>query len=843
MKKTALFIFAAGLLVVNGLLVSGLSVKSPVEASVRDMNFNSGWKFIRDSVPGAENPGFDDSGWLTVDLPHDYSIMHLPGEDGPDKIGPFSRKSPGNGNSTGHVIGGEGWYRKSFVTGKKDRDKTVILKFDGVYMESEVWVNGRKAGVHKNGYTPFWFDITSLLNPAGKPNVIAVRVRNNGRNSRWYSGSGIYRNVHLTVVDPVHVPTWGIRITTPRISPESAAVNVDVEIRNDSEKPVRATLGIVISDKNGKQAGSVSETVLLAARSGKTLTGIIEVQNPLLWSVDTPDLYTAEVTVEAGGRMGDRVSTTFGIRSVEFSAEKGFLLNGKPLELKGTCLHHDNGLLGSAAIERAEVRKVELMKAAGFNAIRCSHNPPSEAFLDACDRIGILVIDEFTDMWEWYKNPQDYSVFFREWWGKDLTDMILRDRNHPGIIMWSIGNEILEKSDSSRIRIAEQLASHVRQLDDTRAVTQAITGVFYPDGWESTAQMFELTEVSGYNYSPDKFETDHQRYPSRIMYTSESFPKDAYDYWKAVTDHPYVIGDFVWTGMDYIGEVSLGSSSYVPAGQQAGMSGNFSGYKIPRGVNIFDMMANRPSLWPYYVAWCGDLDLTGEKKPQMFYRDVLWDNSKVEINVHAPIPEGFAESLSGWGWPDELPSWNWKGYEGKTLQVRVFTKAPWVKLELNGKIVGEKELTASDKYIAAFEVPYQPGELKATVYENGEVSAVKTLTTVGEPAGIRLTADRTSIKADPDDLSFVKIEVVDGSGRVVPSDSTMISLNVEGSGLLAASGNADPKDMASVNNTRVKTWKGRAQMVIRPVSGGIVRLKAESPGLATGTLEINVTDN
>lgn len=843
MKKTALFIFAAGLLVVNGLLVSGLSVKSPVEASVRDMNFNSGWKFIRDSVPGAENPGFDDSGWLTVDLPHDYSIMHLPGEDGPDKIGPFSRKSPGNGNSTGHVIGGEGWYRKSFVTGKKGRDKTVILKFDGVYMESEVWVNGRKAGVHKNGYTPFWFDITSLLNPAGKPNVIAVRVRNNGRNSRWYSGSGIYRNVHLTVVDPVHVPTWGIRITTPRISPESAAVNVDVEIRNDSEKPVRATLGIVISDKNGKQAGSVSETVLLAARSGKTLTGIIEVQNPLLWSVDTPDLYTAEVTVEAGGRMGDRVSTTFGIRSVEFSAEKGFLLNGKPLELKGTCLHHDNGLLGSAAIERAEVRKVELMKAAGFNAIRCSHNPPSEAFLDACDRIGILVIDEFTDMWEWYKNPQDYSVFFREWWGKDLTDMILRDRNHPGIIMWSIGNEILEKSDSSRIRIAEQLAKHVRQLDNTRAVTQAITGVFYPDGWESTAQMFELTEISGYNYSPDKFETDHQRYPSRIMYTSESFPKDAYDYWKAVTDHPYVIGDFVWTGMDYIGEVSLGSSSYVPAGQQAGMSGNFSGYKIPRGVNIFDMMANRPSLWPYYVAWCGDLDLTGEKKPQMFYRDVLWDNSKVEINVHAPIPEGFAESLSGWGWPDELPSWNWKGYEGKTLQVRVFTKAPWVKLELNGKIVGEKELTASDKYIAAFEVPYQQGELKATVYENGEVSAVKTLTTVGEPAGIRLTADRTSIKADPDDLSFVKIEVVDGSGRVVPSDSTMISLNVEGSGLLAASGNADPKDMASVNNTRVKTWKGRAQMVIRPVSGGIVRLKAESPGLATGTLEINVTDN
>ena len=842
MKKRALYILTASLLFVTGVLLPGFSGKRPPEVSVRDKNFNSGWKFIRDSIPGAENPEFNDSRWLTVDLPHDYSIMHLPGEAGPDKIGPFSRKSPGNGNSTGHVIGGEGWYRKSFVTSKKDRDKTVILKFDGVYMESEVWVNGRKAGVHKNGYTPFWFDITSLLNPVGKSNVIAVKVRNNGRNSRWYSGSGIYRNVHLTVVDPVHVPTWGIRITTPRISPESAAVNVDVEIRNNSEKPVRAKLGIVISNKNGKQAGSVSETVLLAARSGKTLTGIIEVQNPLLWSVDTPDLYTAEVTVEAGGRMGDRVSTTFGIRSVEFSAEKGFLLNGKALELKGTCLHHDNGLLGSAAIERAEVRKVELMKAAGFNAIRCSHNPPSEAFLDACDRLGILVIDEFTDMWEWYKNPQDYSVFFREWWGKDLTDMILRDRNHPGIIMWSIGNEILEKSDSSRIRIAEQLAKHVRRLDDTRTVTQAITGVFYPDGWESTAPMFEFTEVCGYNYSPDKFETDHQRYPSRIMYTSESFPKDAYDYWKAVTDHPYVIGDFVWTGMDYIGEVSLGSSSYVPAGQQTGMSGNFSGYKIPRGVNIFDMMANRPSLWPYYVAWCGDLDLTGEKKPQMLYRDVLWDNSKVEINVHAPIPEGFAESLSGWGWPDELPSWNWPGNEGKPMQVRVFTKASMVRLELNGKMVGEKELYGSDKFVAAFEVPYEPGELKAIVLDGGRETGRKVLKTAGEPVALRLTADRSRLKADPSDLSFVKIELVDKDGIVVTHDPVQVRLGVTGNGYLAASGNADPKDMSSVNNTLVNTFRGRAQAVVRPSGRGELKLTAGSPGLKSAELVITALD-
>ena len=327
------------------------------------------------------------------------------------------------------------------------------------------------------------------------------------------------------------------------------------------------------------------------------------------------------------------------------------------------------------------------------------------------------------------------------------------------------------------------------------------------------------------------------------MYTSESFPKDIYDYWKAVEDLPYVIGDFMWTSMDYLGEVNIGNASLVPESRKANPMGNFSGFKIPKGMNIFDRQSQTPSQWPYFTAWCGDLDITGEKKPQMLYKDVIWGNSKVEINVHSYIPEGFAENLSAWGWPDELPSWTWKGYEGKPLQVRVFTKSSHVKLELNGRTVGEKDLTPSDKYIAVFEVPYQPGELKATVYDNGKETAVKVLKSAGEPAGIRLTADRTSIKADPADLSFVKIEVIDASGQIVPDDSIMINLSIEGTGRLAASGNADPKDMASVNNTQVKTWKGRAQVVIRPFSAGTVRLKAESPGLATGEVTNDVTGN
>ncbi len=843
MKKVVFLLLITVIVMAYGSNVSVYGQKSLSRADSRDLLFNSGWKFVRDSLQGVEIPGYDDSGWITVDLPHDYSMMDLPGGDGLDQIGPFSRKSPGNGNSTGHVIGGTGWYRKSFVMDKKDAGNTVILKFDGVYMESQVWVNGKDAGIHKNGYTPFWMDITSLLNPAGKSNVIAVKVDNPGRNSRWYSGSGIYRDVHLIVTHPVHIAPWGVKITTPAVQNGNAVADVEVTTRNELETREPAIVMVNIKGSNGKVEASSKQDIIIPGGSEKVVRLRLNILNPELWSVESPNLYSAEITVKSGKKVADILNQKFGIRSLEFSAKNGFLLNGKAMKLKGGCLHHDNGLLGAAAYGRAEERKVEILKAGGFNAVRCSHNPPSEAFLDACDRLGMLVIDEFTDMWEWYKNPQDYSRFFREWWKRDLTDMILRDRNHPGIIMWSIGNEIHEREDSTRIRISRQMADHVRSLDNTRAVTQAVTGVFYPDGWESTGPVFGEMDVCGYNYSPEKFEQDHQKYPDRIMYTSESFPKDIYDYWKAVEDHPYVLGDFMWTSFDYLGEVMIGNSSLVPESRKSNSMGNFSGFKIPRGMNIFDRQAKMPSQWPFFTAWCGDFDITGEKKPQMLYKDVIWDNSKVEINVHSFIPEGFVENLSSWGWPDELPSWTWKGFEGKSLQVRVFTKASHVKLELNGNIVGEKDLSASDKYIAVFEVPYQPGELKATTYENGMESAVKVLKTSGEPVAIRLTPDRTLIKADTKDLSFVTIELVDFAGQVVPLDSIMLNLSVTGSGRLAASGNANTGDMASVNNTLVKTWKGRAQVVIRPSGTGTVTISAESPGIGKERIFIKVGAN
>jgi len=829
-----------GLIFAAGLLFSGFLKSRSLKVSDRDQLFNTGWKFVRDSVQGGEKPEYDDSGWMVVDLPHDFSIMDLPGEDGPDQIGPFCRKIGGYGNSTGHTIGGTGWYRKSFTLRKSDAGKTAILNFDGAYMEAEVWVNGKKAGIHKNGYTPFWFDITSLLNDTGKPNVIAVKVDNNGRNTRWYSGSGIYRNVHLILTQPVHVAVWGVEITTQEIKLNSAVVGVVVTTKNDKEKEVKVQVTVNIKDKNGHLSATGKDIIVISGNSEIVTQKQFNLENPLLWSIETPNLYNAEIIIETEKKVVDEYNQIFGIRSIEFSAVKGFILNGKQVDLKGGCLHHDNGLLGSAAYNRAEERRVEILKANGYNAVRCAHNPPSEVFLDACDRLGMIVIDEFTDMWEAYKNPQDYSMFFREWWNKDLTDMILRDRNHPGIIMWSIGNEVIGSSDTSGLRIARQLTDRVKVLDTTRPVTEAVSEFFIPGGWSNTIPVFQIVDVCGYQYKWKYYESDQLKHPDRIMYASESYPLDAYDSWKSAEKFPCVIGDFVWTSMDYLGEVSLASSSYVPAAQKTTFMMP-EGMTLPAGVNVFDLMARRPSNWPYFVSGCGDIDITGEKKPQILYRNVLWDDSKLEITVHEPIPDGYAENIGGWGWPREWPYWSWKRSEGKPLQVRVFTKASRVRLELNGKNIGEKQLSSEDKYIAEFEVPYQPGELKAIALENGKEIAAKILKSPDDPASIRLVADRNTIKADRNDLSFIKIEVIDGDGNLVPQDSISIKLTLSGNGELAASGNANPKDLQSVNNSTISTYKGCAQAILRPFATvGTITLKAESDGLKTGEITVQV---
>ena len=545
---------------------------------------------------------------------------------------------------------------------------------------------------------------------------------------------------------------------------------------------------------------------------------VFELKDPALWSINSPQLYQAITEVSFNGKIVDQQTTTFGIRSIEFSAEKGFLLNGEPIELKGGCMHHDNGPLGSATIDRAEERRVELMKKFGFNAIRTSHNPPSRQFLDACDRLGVLVIDEAFDQWQRPKNPEDYNLYFDKWHQRDLEAMVLRDRNHPSVIFWSIGNEINERVDPSGLEIMKNLSAIVKKIDTSRPITEAICFFWDHPGykWETTVPAFAQLDVGGYNYKLDEYENDHKIAPERLMMGTESFPLQAFENWQMVEKHPYVIGDFVWTAMDYLGESGIGHSSVK---------------KDTKDTFSMD--------WPWYNAYCGDIDICGFKKPQSYFRDVVWKVSNLKMAVHSPIPSGMKELVSYWGWPNEQQSWNWAGSEGQKLQVNIYSNYPEVRLELNGKVIGTKTVSAETKLTAAFEVQYEAGELKAVALKDGKEIESKVLKTTGKPAKIRLTADRSELKASRNDLSYVTVEVVDETGAIIPNANLPIQFKVEGAGELAAVENGNPADMKSFRSPQVTSFNGKCLVILRPTgTSGEIKLKAESENLQGAELSI-----
>jgi len=804
------------------LFITCFFTQSFAKVSQREMSFDDNWKFSLQDVKGAEKPSFNDKTWRSIDLPHDWSIEKLPGQEAGKVIGPFSKESKGT-TATGYTVGGVGWYRKTFTINPKEKSQITIINFDGVYMNCDVWINGKFLGNHPYGYTAFDYDISSYLNSSGKPNVIAVKVKNEGQNSRWYSGSGIYRHVWLIQKQAVSIAQNGVCINTERIADNNAIVNISSEVENKSGKNTASKLLINILDSDGKIVQTVESQSKTISTGSEVFTQSISIPQAKLWSVEVPNLYTAEIQVITDGIVTDKVSTTFGVRTIHFDAKTGFLLNGKKVLLKGGCMHNDNGFLGSATIDRAEERRVQLMKAYGFNAIRTSHNPPSKQFLDACDRNGVLVIDEAFDMWERPKNPQDYHLYFKDWWKKDLKSMIYRDRNHPSVILWSIGNEINERADSLGFAIRKQLVKEVHALDNTRPVTEAICSFWDHAGqkWSTTAQAYSDLDVGGYNYLNNQYEADHAEFPERIMVGTESYAAEAYAFWKQVEKNPYVIGDFVWTAMDYLGETGCGSSTYGPrAGMRVGL---------------------KP--WPWFNAFCGDIDICGFKKPQLLYRDVVWNNSKIEMMVHEPIPDGMKETYSYWGWPNEYQSWSWAGSEGKMMDVRVFAKCQAIRIELNGKIIDEKPVGDNTNLIATFKVPYEPGVLRAVALDNGIEVASKELKTVGTPAKVKLTADRSIITADRNDLSYVKVEVTDAQGNLIPNATIPVTFSVSGVGEIAGSGNACPTDMESFNNSVCKTYRGQALVILRPtkeVKAGTITLSAVSNGLTVGEIKISV---
>ena len=781
----------------------------------RNLPFDSGWKFLRDSVDGAQNPSFDDSGWRTLDLPHDWSIENYAERDNEDHIGPFTKTSEG-GVSTGHVKGGTGWYRKHFIPDDSYRMKNVSVCFDGVYMITTVWVNGKKAGDHFYGYTPFSFDISGLLIP-GSDNVIAVEVKNPGKNSRWYSGSGIYRHVWLTITNPLRIAENGLYVTTNLLSKNTAQIRLSVKLKNSGHENSEGKLVTFISDTDDRVIDKTEKSIEIEPDGTLSVEQSLKITQPSVWSVDNPHLYRATSQVVVKGKIIDSYSVPFGVRTLDFSAGKGFLLNDIPLELKGACMHHDNGLLGSAAFDRAEERRIEIMKANGYNAIRTSHNPPSKQFLDACDRLGMLVIDEAFDMWEHPKNPSDYSNYFKNNWKNDLQSMILRDRNHPSVIAWSIGNEIYERADTSGQRIAGQLVRVVKSLDNSRPVTAAICFFWDHPGtdWSASEKAFASLDIGGYNYEWREYENDHKKYPDRIMAGTESFPIEAFENWQQVEKDSWVIGDFVWTGMDYLGESGIGHVYYDKKD---------ASFSMP---------------WPWYNSWCGDIDITGQKKAQSYFRDVVWGRSNLEMAVHAPLPAGEKESISMWGWPAEYQSWTWPGEEGDTLQVSVYSRCQEVRLELNGKVIGQKQTSDETRLTAKFTVLYSPGELKAIGIINGKEVATKLFKTAGKPSHLILTADRTHINADRNDLAYVSVEVRDKDENLIPNTGITVKFKVSGGGELLASGNAAPDDMKSFRKPECRTFNGKCLAIIRPYAkAGSIKVNAEAAGLPDAMIEI-----
>ncbi len=669
--------------------------------------FNDGWRFHRGDASGAEGAGFDDSAWRTLDVPHDWSIEDLPSvaEEGHDaiwsdgtnplRVGPFDINESEGQISTGWTVGGIGWYRKAFDKPSLKPNGRAELRFEGVYMNCDVWLNGALLGNHPYGYTPFAYDITPRLKDGS--NIVSVRINNTGRNSRWYSGSGIFRKVWLSLDDDVRIPRFGISVTTPEVSKQAAVVNIEVAAESGAAAAKRGIARVRLVDSTGAVAGESQAPIAIPANSHAIGTCSIRLTNPHLWSPADAYLYRAEVLLEVDGKPVDAASVSIGIRKIDIDSAQGLRVNGEVIKLRGGCVHHDNGPLGSACIPRAEERRVELLKASGFNAIRTSHNPPSRDFLDACDRLGMLVIDEAFDCWEsGNKNPQDYHLYFREWWQRDMESMILRDRNHPCVILWSIGNEINERAEPQGVEIGKALQAAAHKLDPTRKVTAAICHAWdHPGkGWAEMQPAFTYLDVGGYNYQWTEYDKDHVKFPDRVMAGTESFPMQAFQNWKAVETNSYVIGDFVWTAIDYLGESGIGHSSI----RNGPGTDSFSGP------------------YPWFNSYCGDLDLIGNKKPQSYFRDVVWRRTKVEMAVQRPMPTGYSEHLSMWGWSDELRSWTWPGMEGKSMLVRVYTRGDQAKLFLNGKELGSKTLSENDALKAEFTIPYSPGELKAIAY-------------------------------------------------------------------------------------------------------------------------------
>jgi len=799
------------------MLVNCSSIRAQNSENNKRSLFDYGWKFQLGDVKDAEKISFDDNNWRGLDLPHDWSIEGEATQDAP---------AAGNG---GYLPMGIGWYRKHFEISKNDLSKIVWIEFDGVYMKSDVWINGNHLGHQPYGYTSFYYDLTPYLKEG--ENIISVKVDNSKQpNSRWYSGSGIYRNVWLIKQVSLHISHWGVCITTPEVSKDSAVVNVKTKIDNKGKSSKKGKLISVIVDKNGKDIAK--NEIPFSIESGKTieLNQKIKIISPSLWSVDSPSLYKLHQIIIDEGKKVDSLATVIGIRKIEYDVNKGFLLNGEHVKMNGVCLHHDGGCVGAAVPIGIWESRLKKLKEMGCNAIRTSHNPPAPEFLDLCDEMGFLVMDESFDEWKLGKREFGYHIYFDEWYEKDLVAMLHRDRNHPSIVIWSVGNEVPDQKTEEGTKTLKALTEICHREDPTRPVTQACDNIA-ADGGAATISFLNALDIVGYNYV-DRwherrelfFSIDRHDHPEWKMIGTEnrsnhgvfrgdySLGKDSltvnpnYNFdminpeqlWKVVKMNDYVIGDFMWTGIDYLGE----------------------------------------SFWPYKSWNFGVMDLCGFPKDGYYFYQSQW-TSKPMLHL--------------------FPHWNWKGREGQIIPVLCYTNCSEVELFLNGKSYGVKRIefprqgnsggwnkydnpvvnpTTADLHLQ-WDLPYESGVIKAVGKIDGKIVCAEEIKTAGESFAIRLSTDNDSLNVDERDVANIKVEIVDSNGNVVPTADNLLEFSIEGEGNIIGIDSGSPIDHNSFKTMERKAYNGLCLAVVQSKQKeGSIKLVVKSKGLKEAAISL-----
>ena len=780
-------------------------------------DFDAGWLFSKGDFASAMVPAFDDHGWQPMTLPHDWS-----------SDGPF-RADFGSGN--GYAPGGLGWYRKHFSVPENVSNQCVSVEFDGIYDDSEIWINGQLVGGRPYGYSSFQCDLTPFVKFDGD-NVLAVRVDHSRfADSRYYTGSGIYRNVRLVVADKLHVAHWGVCVTTPNVKTASATVRIETTIENNSGAEKSFSLETEIVAPDGTIVATAMTTVKIPAsrtpstasartefqKNAETMLGApareiaqqLVVRHPQLWHLDDPMLYHAVGKILSDGKILDAATTPFGIREFHFDANQGFFLNGNNLKLKGVCLHHDAGPVGAAVPDKVLERRLIALKEIGVNAIRTSHNPPDPALLDLCDRLGFLVMDEAFDEFtpaknKWVTGRNDgapsrfgYAELFNQWAVTDIQDLVRRDRNHPSIILWSIGNEIDYANDpfshpvlgdefrpqnpraENLVTLAQPLIAAVKSLDRARPVTAALANVAMSDAVGLAA----LLDVDGYNYQEARYAEDHKKYPKRILYGSEN--SHQFSAWQAVLTNDFIAGQFLWTGADYLGEANA---------------------------------------WPNRASGAGLLDLCGFKKPLAWFRQSLWSDQPM-VYLCAAGGSGGRRGFGG------VESWNWPA--NSTVIVQCFANCPRVELSLNGQVISTKKMSEAERGLLRWEIPFEPGTLKAIGRdENGRELSHFLLQTAGAAARLELLPDAKQLRADGKDICHVEFRIVDAQGVRVPDAAPEVGFALAGPGKILGIGNGDLNSVENCKTNTHRAFQGRGLAILQTsTTPGDIILQASAPGL------------